>query len=147
MLSNSNWFFADEIFYFCLRKFGIRIKNLRFKINIFNSAIISYNQSIIPPCNKKETPTQLFSCKICEIFNNTFFTEHLRWLLLIEAIWYFNSVINRLLCKCFDFKGTVMQIEKALINDRLRVSKISWKICIPTTYNFAVIYPWNLPFS
>ena len=31
-------------------------------------------------CNfiKKETPTQVFSCKFCEIFNNTFFTEHLR---------------------------------------------------------------------
>ena len=37
-----------------------------------------------------------------------------------------------------------MQIEKPLINDRLRVSKISWKFHIPTIYNFAVIYPWNL---
>ena len=39
-----------------------------------------------------------------------------------------------------------MQIEKPLINDRLRVSKISWKIGIPTIYNFAVIYLWNLLF-
>ena len=44
-------------------------------------------------------------------------------------------------------KVTVMQIEKALMNDRLRVSKISWKFRIPTIYNFAVIYPWNLQFS
>ena len=44
-------------------------------------------------------------------------------------------------------KGTVIQIEKALINDRLRVSKVSWKFYIPTIYNFAVIYPWNLVFS
>ena len=29
-------------------------------------------------------------------------------------------------------KGTVMQIEKALVNDRLRVSKEPWKIRIPT---------------
>ena len=31
-------------------------------------------------CNfiKKETLVQLFSCKFCEIFKNTFFTEHLR---------------------------------------------------------------------
>ena len=28
--------------------------------------------------------------------------------------------------------GTVMQIEKALINDRLRVSKVSWKFRIRT---------------
>ena len=40
-----------------------------------------------------------------------------------------------------------MQIEKALINDRLRVSKVSWKCRIPTVYGFAVIYPWNLLFS
>ena len=34
-----------------------------------------------------------------------------------------------------------MDIEKALINDRLRVSKVSWKFHSPTIYNFAVIYP------
>ena len=40
-----------------------------------------------------------------------------------------------------------MQIEKALINDRLRFWKVPWKFCISTIYNFAVIYPWNLQFS
>ena len=40
-----------------------------------------------------------------------------------------------------------MQIEKALINNRLHVSKVSWKFRSPTIYNFAVIYPWNLLFS
>ena len=40
-----------------------------------------------------------------------------------------------------------MQIEKALINDRLRVSKVFCKFHSPTIYDFAVIYPWNLPFS
>ena len=48
--------------------------------------------------------------------------------------------INRL----WTIKGIVMQIEKALINDRLRVSKVFWKFCNPTIYNFAEIYPWNL---
>ena len=33
-----------------------------------------------------------------------------------------------------------MQIRKALINDHLHVSKLSCKFCIPTIYNFAVIY-------
>ena len=32
---------------------------------------------------KKETPTQVFSCEYCENFMNTFFTEHLHWLLLL----------------------------------------------------------------
>ena len=36
-----------------------------------------------------------------------------------------------------------MQIEKALKNDRLSVSKVSWKFCIPIIYNFAVTDPWN----
>ena len=44
-------------------------------------------------------------------------------------------------------KGTAMQIEKGLINDRLLVSKVSWKYCILTIYNSAVIYPWNLLLS
>ena len=36
------------------------------------------------PCNfiKEETLTEVFSCPFCEIFTNTFFREHLRWLLL-----------------------------------------------------------------
>ena len=40
-----------------------------------------------------------------------------------------------------------MQIGKALINDRLRVSKLSWKVWIPLIYTFAVSYSWNLLFS
>ena len=43
--------------------------------------------------------------------------------------------------------GTVMQIEKAPINDRLGVSEVSWKFHIPTIYNFTVIYPGSLLFS
>ena len=37
-------------------------------------------------------------------------------------------------------------IEKALVNDRLSVSKVSWKFRFPAIYNFVVIYPWNLLF-
>ena len=40
-----------------------------------------------------------------------------------------------------EFKGTVMQIVKVLINYSLRVAKVSRKFRIPTIYNFAVIYP------
>ena len=38
-------------------------------------------------------------------------------------------------------KGTVMQIEKTLINDGLRVLKVSCKFRVPTIFNFAVIHP------
>ena len=40
-----------------------------------------------------------------------------------------------------------MQIEKALINDHLRVSKVSLKSHILAIYNCAVIYQWSLLFS
>ena len=46
----------------------------------------------------------------------------------------------------FLWKGTVTQIEKAMINDCLRISKLSWKFHIPAIYNFVVIHPWNLRF-
>ena len=36
---------------------------------------------------------------------------------------------------------TVMQIEKALTYDHLRVSKLTWKFRIQPISNFAVIYP------
>ena len=39
----------------------------------------------------------------------------------------------------WEIKGKVMQNEKALIDDRLRVSKVSWKFLIPAIYIFAVI--------
>ena len=35
---------------------------------------------------KKETPTQVFSCEICEIFKNTYFEEHLRTTDSIKSI-------------------------------------------------------------
>ena len=44
-------------------------------------------------------------------------------------------------------KGTVMQIKKALVNDRLLVSKVSWNFRIPAIYSFALIYPWHLLIS
>ena len=47
----------------------------------------------------------------------------------------------------FNQRYTVMQIEKALINHRLRVLKVSWKFCTLTILNFAVIHSWNLLFS
>ena len=45
------------------------------------------------------------------------------------------------------FKGTVMQIEKALINDHLRISKVSWKFRIPNVDNFAAILTLNFLLS
>ena len=65
------------------------------------------------------------------------------------------AMIKHLIIKPFDLlniisvtetralvKGTVMQLEKVLLNYRLRVSNVFWKFKrIPTIFNFAVIYP------
>ena len=92
----------------------------------------------------------MFSREFCGISENTLFYRtplvaasdftflrvnflFLKSLLLIFWIFKFSSL----------FKGTAMQIEKLLINDRLRISKVSWKFHILSIYNFAVIYPQN----
>ena len=43
-----------------------------------------FNKVAALACNfiEKETLAQVFSCELCEISKNTFFTEHLWWLLL-----------------------------------------------------------------
>ena len=54
-----------------------------------NSHENTWTESLFPEaeaCNfiKKLTLAQAFSCEFCEIAKNTFFTEHLRWLLWNE---------------------------------------------------------------
>ena len=52
----------------------------------------------------------------------------------------FNFFLSTYFLPFSDIKGTVMQIEKALIStERLSISKLSWKFRIPTIYNFAEI--------
>ena len=58
-----------------------------------------------------------------------------------ERIPGFTSTHNLLDLQKLCIKGTVMEIEKTLINDRLIVSKASQKFHISTIYNFAVSYP------
>ena len=57
---------------------------------------------------------------------------------------FFNSFKSKLVIFFPGFLISDMQIEKAVINDRLRVLKVSWNFRIPTIYNFAVMYLWNL---
>ena len=42
---------------------------------------------------KKKTPTQVFPCEYCEIFNNNFFIAHLWWLLLILWLTHYELLI------------------------------------------------------
>ena len=43
---------------------------------------------------KKKTPAQMFSCEYCKILKNSFFIEHLWWLLLqMHAECFFEMAI------------------------------------------------------
>ena len=82
------------------------------------------------------------------------YTDFDSFLLTVYKVGMIYTLAHRCLKICFDWtklneelKGTVMQIEKSLRNDHLCVLKVSWKVQIPTIYNFAVIYPRNLLFS
>ena len=44
---------------------------------------------------KKETRAQVFSCEFCEIFKNTFFTEHLRMTASAETFKEIFSLLTR----------------------------------------------------
>ena len=62
--------------YYLLQIIGIIIKRkIRFYISKIDFNFI-----------KKETLPQVFSCEFYEIYRNTFFIEHLRWLLLLNII-------------------------------------------------------------
>ena len=76
-----------------------------------------------------------------QLLSLTFFTIPVPVMLILIISPILNVLLN------YHIKGIVMKIEKAMINERLRPSKVSWKFCIPTIYNFAIIYSWNLLFS
>ena len=70
-------------------------------------ARVSFLIKLLPEaCNfiKNETLAQVFSCEFCVISNNTFFIEHLRWLLLKFSIFFlFNFAPQQILNFLFRF--------------------------------------------
>ena len=76
-------------------------------------------------CNiiKKETLLQVFSCKFCETPKNTFFTEHLWWLLLafidINILTHFSQVFfiietGHLICSANELTGLYLKCKTRL---------------------------------
>ena len=50
---------------------------------------------------KKETLAQLGSCEFCENFENAFFIEHLRWLLLLFVTLIFTYYLQNKISSCY----------------------------------------------
>ena len=69
-----------------------------------------------------ETLAQAFSCELCKIFKNSFFTEpfrHLRWLLVNFLIARFRS------CKCSVFR--CRKTCRYLLHEHRERKKLNWK--------------------
>ena len=86
---------------------------------------------------KKRLWNKCFPVNFAKFLRTPFLTKHIRWLLLYSGLFII------LHCKvrmngCFWVKGTVMQIEKTLINDCLRVLKVSWYLFYKYHGNFTM---------
>ena len=75
-------FFGEQL---VVRIFVIEIdrdtaQKMKFSINNFFTKWCQIQKKLwIQVCNfLKETPTQVFSCEICQMFKNNYFEEHLR---------------------------------------------------------------------
>ena len=53
-----------------------------YRNHLFCTLFLVKFQASKPVTLSIETPTQVVSCEYCEMFKNSFFIEHLRWLLL-----------------------------------------------------------------
>ena len=63
---------------FCKKSVLKKLRKFHRKTPVWKSLFNKF--AGLQPCIfiKKETPTQVFSCEICETFTNTYFEEHLR---------------------------------------------------------------------
>ena len=80
------------------------------RCSIIKGVLLALTQA----CNfiKKETLALVFSCEFSEIYKNTFFTEHLWWLLLEDLFW--KSSVNG----CFWKSASQWQISpRKIISD------------------------------
>ena len=78
----TNGVFSLTLFFNCRSSHGrCSVKKLFLKISQ-NSQENNCQSFFLNKVAKKETLAQVLPCKFCEFFNNTFFTEHLWWLLL-----------------------------------------------------------------
>ena len=83
------WFYKKVIVYLALSETNSEaaVRRCSTKKVVLKISQNSQENTCVGVCltwnfTKTETPTQLFYCEFCEIFKNTFFIKHLRWLLL-----------------------------------------------------------------
>ena len=113
-----------------------------------NIMLFKFGKRSSPRCSFCKLPDETIMHLFydCLKVQSLIFSEFvLSWKLILFAVFLHKS--NNYAPFLWPLKGTVMQIEKALINDRLHVPKVSWKFRIPTIYNFAVRYSWYLQVS
>ena len=64
-----------------MKNIFLKFRNIHSKTSVLESVFIKVAE--LHACNFiKVTSTQLFSCEYCKIFKNSFFIEHVQWLVL-----------------------------------------------------------------
>ena len=78
------------------------------KISVLKSLFNTVRDLKARNFNKKETPTQVFSCEYHKVFKNTCFIKHPRWLLLnmveeflIQARYLYRVIYEGEICRHF----------------------------------------------
>ena len=97
---------------------------------------------------KREALAQVLSCEFCKSFRNTFFIEHLWWLLLVVGVLLFthDSAVKHIHFYSHFIKGTLMQIWKSCYVC-IHVKTIPWNFRIQNSNNSRVLRSLNLQFS
>ena len=84
---------------------------------------------MLEACNfiKKETPAQVFSCGFLKILKNTFFTEHLRWLLLQVSLLISCKIYLIIMFSCKQKSSNTLQDLRASVVHKLP-NEVFWYV-------------------
>ena len=100
IFSIGNYYNKKDIRIFCFSK--------RLCWQMINTKVVGYDSRRGQPYSliKKEALAQVFSCEFCEIFKNTFFTEHL-WTTVSMTFKYEILIVRCSQQRCFIKKGVL----------------------------------------
>ena len=100
--------------------------------------------------NKKDTPSQMFSCQICEIFENTFFVKDLQWLILkVSENLTLNTILTVRMHVCIIIKIKLLAAAKIAFsyflpscnttNTHQSSLNLSWTVIITSSFKLYCI--------
>ena len=144
MIPNHIWFRSSHSQMFFKQVVLRNFANFTGKLLCWTPFLIKLKVEVNKIAVSKETPAQVFSCEICEIFKDNFFTEHLQWLFLLitgyktltfPCLLFLSISIS--ISQCFPLssyifcfyhsivllrQGWTQKLKRKMVNDRWRTS-------------------------